>query len=183
MGKYYYMRLERTSPANGILSVFYDAARTQHIPNSPLCFTMQSEIDSLQYIQQGVWTSSSAGRYITATVDNLCIYDNVIGNELCDTLNCELWPKIDWNYTTTCTVTFKDVSRFGPGTTPLGNFPIDFGDGNTGTIPVGGTVTHTYPNSGTYQVCMRIFGHSSNPMYDCCTEEICTFITVDCEPK
>lgn len=174
----YYLRLQRTSPAQAVLSVYSDAARTNHIPNSPLCFTVDSQIDSLRYIQMGLWTSSNPARRITASNDNMCIYGDVT-KEGCDEEPCNAEPDITVTVDPqTCLVTFTDNTVFGIGTTPLANYAIDFGDGSTGQLAPGGSVTHFYP-SGTYQFCVYIFAYDQN--FECCSFKFCDKINIECE--
>jgi hypothetical protein len=173
----YYLRLQRTSPAQCVLSVFTDAARTIHHPGSPLCFTVDQGIDDLRYLQMGLWTSASSQRIITAHQDNLCIYDNVT-NDGCEETICEAEPMIDVQIDPqTCIVTFTDNTTFGTGTTPLANFPIVFGDGTTGQLTPGGSISHYYP-SGEYEFCVYIFTYDQR--YECCRFEFCDRIQVEC---
>jgi Fe-S cluster biogenesis protein NfuA len=69
----YYLRIERTAANLGLLSVFTDAARTQHWSGSPVCFAIDADIKGLQYLQHGVWLLGHSDRALTATIDNMQI--------------------------------------------------------------------------------------------------------------
>lgn len=75
-------------------------------------------------------------------------------------------------------VDFTDVS-----TTSGGNFASviwDFGDGTTMNGGVGGTVSHTYANPGTYNVCLTMLVYEGD---ECCHETSCRTIVVEaCDP-
>lgn len=82
----YYVTLERLDSEHGMLSVFSDAARTQHLPGSPQCFSLSKEVDNLKYLQHGTITWGGSGRKFTGTVDNVCINNlapngGIIGND------------------------------------------------------------------------------------------------------
>jgi hypothetical protein len=72
----YYIRLERMSATRGIVSVFADAAHTQHQAGSPACFAISPEIKGLQYLQHGVWIAGHNDRAMTGSIDNLTIENN-----------------------------------------------------------------------------------------------------------
>lgn len=174
----YYLRLQRTSAGECVLSVFSDPARTVHVTNSPLCFPIDSRISDLQFVQMGLWTSSNPARTITAQNDNMCIYDNVT-DEGCDKQPCEADPMIDVQIDPqTCLVTFTDKTVFGAGTIPLSNYAIDFGDGTTGQLAPGGSVTHFYP-TGSYNFCVYIFAYDKR--FECCRFEYCGKVNIECE--
>lgn len=72
----YYMTLERLSAGETKLSVFLNAARTQHASGSPVCYTTFDPATgtgaaSLKYLQHGVEAWAGSGRTLTARVDNL----------------------------------------------------------------------------------------------------------------
>lgn len=180
-GTKYYLRLQRTSPGQCVLSVFDTPDRTSEITGSPLCFTIDSRIDGLRYLQQGGWTSSGAGREMTAEADNLCIFDTNKGED-CGPDTCSITPNIDVDLDVyTCDITFTDNTTYGPGTTPVGNFVIEFGDGTTGQLPPGGSVTHHYnPAPSAYAWCVHIFAYDGD--YGCCNQTICGNKLVNCDP-
>lgn len=87
----------------------------------------------------------------------------------CNTLN----PDFDIVGNTTCEdipIQFEDVSV--TSTSNISNYSWDFGDGNTGS---GSTLSHTYTNSGNYDVELTITAEG-------CTESIIIPITVDPTP-
>jgi len=52
------------------LSVYSDAARTTHLPGSPITFAIDSTITGLNTIQHGCSTAGYYTRLINATIDN-----------------------------------------------------------------------------------------------------------------
>lgn len=73
-----YIRLERLSANTGMISVFSDAARTQHLSGSPRCFPINPAITDLQYLQHGTWVPGSSARYTSGNLDNTVIENNVV---------------------------------------------------------------------------------------------------------
>ena len=71
-----YIRCERISATSGMISVFSDAARTQHRAGSPRCFPIDAGITNLKYLQHGVWTPGDYRRATTGTVDNTTVTNN-----------------------------------------------------------------------------------------------------------
>ena len=69
----YYIRVARVSADMGFLSVYSDAARTQHLSGSPACFAIDARIKGLQYLQHGVWLLGHPDRALSATLDNMQI--------------------------------------------------------------------------------------------------------------
>jgi hypothetical protein len=72
-----YIRLERLSANTGMISVFADAARTQHLSGSPRCFPINPAITNLQYLQHGTWVPGSSARYTSGNLDNMVVENNV----------------------------------------------------------------------------------------------------------
>lgn len=177
-GVKYYYRLERVQPGEVVLSIFDDPFRTSHIPGSPVCCNIDPLIEDFNFLQQGVWTTSSQNRFMTGETDNLCIYDNVTtkgcSGENCD-LNPDLWAIDNGN----CTVTFINNSSAGPGMTMFAYGIIDFGDGTWGQIAPGVPVTHTYANGTSNWVCLTVRGHDA--LLNCCEERHCFPVEVHCD--
>ncbi|HRI34935.1 MAG TPA: hypothetical protein PLD02_14395, partial [Saprospiraceae bacterium] len=73
----YYVRIERISSTQGFLSVFSDQARTIHIPGSPQCFTIPSEVTGLNTLQHANIDQADADRRFSGWVDNSCIKSKV----------------------------------------------------------------------------------------------------------
>jgi type IX secretion system substrate protein len=73
LNSYYYLMLQRINSALVTLSVFSDSLFTQHIPGSPVCFSIDSTIGPFNYLQQGVLTTASYYRVINAYLDDLKI--------------------------------------------------------------------------------------------------------------
>lgn len=69
----FFVRLERFDATSGLLSVFSDAARTIHIPGSPVCLLFPSTVQGLNTLQHTNVNQAGAGRRFTGTVDNTCI--------------------------------------------------------------------------------------------------------------
>ena len=78
MGMTYYIKLERTSPTNVILTDFSDAAKIMHLPNSPVTFEIPSTIEGLTTIQHGSIVRGQIERKLTGSIDNLCMIQNNI---------------------------------------------------------------------------------------------------------
>lgn len=72
----FYIRLQRISPTQGIVSVFTDATFTTHLAGSPACFPIASTVTGLTHAQMGAIPQGGNIRYLTATIDNLNIYNN-----------------------------------------------------------------------------------------------------------
>jgi Secretion system C-terminal sorting domain len=72
-----YIRLERLSANTGMISVFADAARTQHRAGSPRCFPINPAITDLKYLQHGTWVPGSGARYTSGYLDNTVVENNV----------------------------------------------------------------------------------------------------------
>ncbi|HKR07314.1 MAG TPA: T9SS type A sorting domain-containing protein [Bacteroidia bacterium] len=83
LNSYYYLMLQRTNPALVTLSVFNDSLFTQHLPGSPLCFSIDSAIGPFNYFQQGVLTTASQYRVINAYLDDLKICSGTSCTILC----------------------------------------------------------------------------------------------------
>lgn len=169
----YYARLDRFDASTARLSVFSDAARTIHIPGSPSCFPIHSEIDDLNYVQHATSTGASSTRRLSAKLDNLCIYDSLI-----DTVCSVPCVTAKLSYETVeeeCNViSFTDLSWSSlTGTVMAGH--IAFGDGTSATL-TGNSITHVYPTTGTYTACLTVFGLDDQG--NCCSDQIC--IQVGC---
>jgi sugar lactone lactonase YvrE len=67
----YYVRFERVGSDMGQLSVYYDYARTTHIPGSPVCFDIPYTVTSLAALSHGVVTWGSYDRIFSGTISNL----------------------------------------------------------------------------------------------------------------
>ena len=75
-GRTYYIRVERVNPNSGIMSIFTDAARTQHQAGSPLCFPINAAITNLQHLQHGADVAAHPDRALTGSIDNLKLENN-----------------------------------------------------------------------------------------------------------
>ena len=73
-----------------------------------------------------------------------------------------------------CSVQFFNQSYVGVYTTLTG-VQWNFGDGTTSTSS---NPAHTFPGSGTYTVCLTIFGSSAEGQ---CENQFCWDVTVECE--
>lgn len=72
-GTTYYLRLQRLSATQGMLSVFSDAGFTTHVAGSPVCFPISSGVTGLNTVQMGAIPQGGYVRYLEATLDNLSI--------------------------------------------------------------------------------------------------------------
>ncbi len=75
-----YIRCERISATVGRISVFADAARTQHLPGSPACFPIDANIRNLQYLQHGIWVPGDYRRALWGYLDNTTVKNNIISS-------------------------------------------------------------------------------------------------------
>lgn len=66
----YYISLERTSASTSRLSVYSDAARTVHMPGSPVTFNIDPLITGLNTVQHGIGTAGSPSRMLNGRLDN-----------------------------------------------------------------------------------------------------------------
>ena len=73
LGIPYFVRLERVSPMLVTLSVFSDAARTIHLPGSPVALSIPVSIEGLNTVQHGNIARGGPYRELTGELDNLCI--------------------------------------------------------------------------------------------------------------
>ena len=176
----YYIRVERLTPTMTVLSIFDDAARTNHIPLSPVCYEIDPRINDLGFLQQSVWPSSSQNRTFTGVVDNLCLFNTVLDETCLEGAECEVSAKLGITKLSNCKVIVGDQSTYGAGTTPMGNAVINFGDGSTGQYALGsGFIKHTYDQAGTYTICITVYGYG--PDGSCCSDTDCITIDVECD--
>lgn len=90
---------------------------------------------------------------------------------------CELKrPRFKYRMNDSCVVDFKGSVTTGPCTN-VTDWVWNFGDGNTGT---GQQVSHRYTCSGTYVVCLTIYGTNATRK---CKIQYCDTITVECDSK
>lgn len=69
----YYIRLERTSAGAGILSVYSNPAMSNHIPGSPICFSLDPGIQNLNVLQQGIIEQGNCMRIVNVSIKNMKI--------------------------------------------------------------------------------------------------------------
>jgi hypothetical protein len=84
----YYLRLERVSSNICKISVFSDAAMTNHIQGSPQCFTVDTDIQNLNTIQNFSHISGSYYRTVSGQFDNLKIFNNCNPQNLVPAITC-----------------------------------------------------------------------------------------------
>lgn len=98
----------------------------------------------------------------------------------CNSLSkpCDVDAKFDFEVDPkTCEVDFINLSSGGLGTTIVG-YQWTFGDGYSST---GINPSHFYPSSGSYDVCLTVYGIDENG--DCCFDQRCFKIEVNCDPQ
>lgn len=78
-GNTYYIRLQRLTPTDGLISVFTNPARTIHAAGSPQCFTINAAVSGLGTLQHGAIPQAGALRTMTGSVSNLVVNDVVPG--------------------------------------------------------------------------------------------------------
>ncbi|WP_343747491.1 T9SS type A sorting domain-containing protein [Fluviicola sp.] len=70
----YYITLERLDQTHGRISAYSDAARLNHIANSPQCFDIDQNVTSnLSVLQHGNTSWGGSDRNLTGTIDNDCL--------------------------------------------------------------------------------------------------------------
>jgi hypothetical protein len=119
----FYLSLERTSATTGTFSVYSDFARTNHIPGSPISFSLSSSFGGLNNVQLGVYEGGWHGNRLTGTLDNLCISNTTS--------------------TLSCTATASNVVGCPSCSIPLVGSPA----GGTFSVPnpyTGPSTTYTY---------------------------------------
>lgn len=72
-GTVLYISIERLGADLGRLSVFTDAGMTIHKTGSPICFSIDPDIQNLQVLQHGIMARSGNTRWLTGWVDNVVI--------------------------------------------------------------------------------------------------------------
>ena len=90
----------------------------------------------------------------------------------CNPCPCGIFPNFSESITS-CTVDFNDLTLTN-GCTQITGYFWDFGDGTTSTSA---NPSHTYASSGTYVVCLTVYGNNG---YESCVEKFCKEITVNC---
>lgn len=79
----YYINLERISASIVRLDIFTNAARTTHLPGSPITLGIDQSITGLKIVQHGALTPDSASRIVSAGIDNDLICDNNTTTAVC----------------------------------------------------------------------------------------------------
>jgi len=72
----YYILLQRLCDGQGQISVYSDAAQTQHLPGSPQLFTIPTNVTGLNNVQIGAMQWGSSARSLTGAVQNVCVYND-----------------------------------------------------------------------------------------------------------
>jgi len=87
IGDKVYIRLARTSATTGTLEIFSDAARTIHVPGSPVAITgFLPTVTGLNTLQHANGFEGGAPRNLTAEIDNTTIFSGVAPPSTCDGL-------------------------------------------------------------------------------------------------
>lgn len=167
----YYVRVERLSSTEVILSIYSDAARTNHITGSPVCHTIDGNIGGLNNFQLAANTIGSPSRESDLNVDDLEIFNNTI--EECSP-DCDVEANVEIiQDPESCEYTFINNSTVGPGNTFMGSV-INFGDGTYDEIGLSGTIGHSYNPGGHYQPCITTFSYIfDGSEYICCSDTKC----------
>lgn len=84
----YYLRLERTSESTCQISVFTDAAMSNHVIGSPQCFTIDPNIINLNTIQNSTHASGVRTRTAEGSIDDLKIFDNCNPHKFIPNITC-----------------------------------------------------------------------------------------------
>ncbi len=113
-------------------------------------------------------TANCNGKICTETI----CYDVMVNG--CNPCPCGLGANFSFS-TSDCKVQFQNLSLTN-GCTQITGYSWDFGDGATSSAA---NPSHTYAGSGTYAVCLTIYGNNG---YKKCQETICYEVEVDCDP-
>jgi hypothetical protein len=79
VGNTYYIRLQRLTPTDGLISVFTNPARTTHAAGSPQCFTINTAVAGLSTLQHGAIPQAGPLRTMSGTLSNLAVNDVIPG--------------------------------------------------------------------------------------------------------
>ncbi len=75
----HYISFSRTGPSTYELRLFTNANRTNEVAGSPILFDTQGEVvTGLNTVQHGVITRGSPNRLLSGSIDNLCVSDLII---------------------------------------------------------------------------------------------------------
>lgn len=167
----YYVRAERLSSTEVILSIYSDASRTNHIAGSPVCHTIDGNIGGLYNFQLGTNTVASWYRESDLNVDDLKIFSNTI--EKCGA-DCNVETDFDIvQDPQSCKYNFIYNSTVGQGNTFMGSV-ITYGDGTYDKIGLTGTIGHPYSTDGNYNPCITTFSYVfDGSQYICCSDTKC----------
>lgn len=170
-GTTYYVRAERISAGEVILSVYSDPARTVHVTGSPVCHDVDSRIAGLQYFQASTNTIASQYRIADVNLDDVEIFDNTI--ESCG-IDCDVTASMDIKRDEkSCQYIFTNTSSVGNGNTFMGSV-INFGDNSYQEVGLNGSVNHSYNPQGPYQPCITTFSYIfDGENYICCSDKQC----------
>lgn len=140
--------------------------------------TLISYPSSLNYLHTYASTRGCDGTY--AGVGDtlipggpLVVNDTIVVNCPGTPANCSLSFTSTINPSTPATVKLSRIFYLPPNTTS--SYVIDFGDGTSGTDPQG---SHTYTQTGTYQICMTATAVDTNYNLTLCDVTVCDSVTI-----
>ena len=136
-GNTYYIRLQRLSPTQGLISVFSNAARTIQVAGSPQCFPINAGVTGLGILQHGAIPQGSSARQLTGTLSNLAVNDVVPGIFGVPSLNCGRTTTLNLWVNPVCGA--SNYNWTGPG-----GFSVTNGQGTPNI-----TATAAWPGTGT----------------------------------
>ena len=168
-GTTYYIRAERHTAEDVVLSVYTDPARTVHAPGSPVCHKINDQIGGLQYFQVSNNTIASHYRISDLDFDNVEIYTDplVACGDDCD-IEANMVVQYDG-----CQYWFTNTSVMGQGNTFMGSV-INYDDGSYEEINLGQTLPHSYSFPFSYTPCITTFSYYFDGTgYSCCSDEYC----------
>lgn len=114
-----------------------------------------------------VYAGTSANMYTATLTDTIYGWTSNCFDQHTEIIGDSLVA--DWSYSQVGpNVNFTDLSSAGSGVVSI---LWDFGDGNTSTSGLGGSVPHTYAAAGTYTVCMTAVSN-------CGADSTCQSVTV-----
>lgn len=162
-GNRYYIRLQRLSPTQGLISVFSNSARTVQVPGSPQCFTINQNVDTLRFLQHGAIPQGAPARDMTGSLDTLVANSVNTGIKGMPSVICGKSGTVNLNVAPVCgasSYTWSGPTGFsitsGQGTPAITGI---VGAGSSGTV----TCNISFPGAACGITYTATIVHSSPP--------------------
>ena len=162
----------------------YDAIRSQLDlrANGTVIRSIDGDDYSLQWNRIcGTYTATTSGNIVieirqtnSGSIGWDYGIDDVSFTEV-ETCPCDIAAEFSFLNDENCLYTFlSDVSAIG---NTIVGYEWTFGDGYSSTDA---TPTHYYTNSGSYEVCLKVWAFNGD---ECCYTDVCQQVDVDCNPE